>query len=166
MKFSSAKAALPYFPSAATGSQGSSNAALTLDRTLGQALAERNSAPGRESRMQALWELLAEIASECSAPNWNGEGASAVGVYAFDEASRVLDLLPERLLPQDVYPEPRGAIAFHWMPGDGKHIVISVSGNRSIEFAAVRGPLDEEAGRKPFSTLLPPAVMVHLTSRG
>ncbi len=62
-------------------------------------------------------KALGEVYEECSEDNWDGYGASAVGVDTYLESQRFLQLLPTTIPFPEITVEPDGEIAFEWFEG-------------------------------------------------
>jgi len=98
---------------------------------------------------------LADLMERCTINDWDGQGASAIPASAFHEAWLILCLLPSSVPVPNVLPEPTGAIAFEWYRDRDRVFILSVSGVKTIEYAALFGPGDENHGRANFEQSLP-----------
>lgn len=112
-----------------------------------------------------LGEPVSEIASlmeQCMVDDWDGQGASAIPASAFREALLLLCLLPSSVPPPSVLPEPSGSVAFEWHRAPGRTFIVSVSGMKAIEYAALFGPGDEGHGRTNFEQSIPERLLLDL----
>lgn len=98
---------------------------------------------------------LAELMEQCTTANWDGQGASAIPGSAFHEALLILYLLPSSVPVPSVLPEPTGSIALEWYRDPHRVFLVSVSGAKTIEYAALFAPGDESHGRTNFEQSLP-----------
>lgn len=98
---------------------------------------------------------LAELMEQCMSDDWDGQGASAIPSSAFREALLILCLLPSSIPVPSVLPEPTGSIAFEWYRDPDRVFIVSVSGVKTIEYAAMFAPGDESHGRTNFEQSLP-----------
>src|SRR3989338_6372044 len=74
------------------------------------------------SRGQLLSELrysLNRIYDECSNPNWDGYGAQAISEDAYEEAERIISMLPSSIPAPEIIAEPTGDIGFERHRGRG-----------------------------------------------
>jgi len=100
-------------------------------------------------------DSLIELYRECANPDWDGEGAQPVGEGAVNEACTLLFLLPPDVSSPTLLAEPSGAIAFEWYKKPNQVLVLSVNGNKSIQFAALLGNGNESHGKVNFSGSMP-----------
>jgi hypothetical protein len=98
---------------------------------------------------------LAELMGQCTTDDWDGQGAAAIPASAFREALLILCLLPSSVSVPGVLPEPTGSIALEWYRDPQRVFIISVSGTKTIEYAALFAPGDESHGRINFEQSLP-----------
>lgn len=92
--------------------------------------------PARRELKQALREL----ASECSAPDWDGEGAAPVEPSTLAHARRFVDALPMGLPEPEPGVHPDGEIAFSWLGSKGHRLSIAVGPTGRITYAYRRLP--------------------------
>lgn len=108
-----------------------------------------------QSRIGDPASELVDVMGQCAIDDWDGQGASAIPVSAFHEAWLILCLLPSSIPVPKVLPEPTGAIALEWYRDRDHVFILSVSGAKTIEYAALFGPGDEGHGRVNFEQSLP-----------
>lgn len=84
-----------------------------------------------------MHEFLVEIVKECSSENWDGYGAHAITGGAYEEAKKIINILPSSIPAPELVPEPNGEIGFEWRKGKGRVFVISVGGNYLITYAGI-----------------------------
>jgi len=141
---------------------GVSDAALKISQILTKTAVELIRSATGQARIADPLSSLDRLFEECSAENWDGEGAAAIPYQAFEEAERLVYALPVFVPPPDVLPEPIGAVAFEWYRNQRYTYVLSVKGNHSVEFAGLFGPGDEIHGKANFDGCLPAMVAEHL----
>ena len=98
---------------------------------------------------------------DCMRADWDGYGASAITEDAFEEAKRIIELLPSSIEMPEIVAEPTGDIAFEWRRGRGRILVISVSGKHRIAYAGIFGD-NKVHGSEYFEETLPLAIIQHL----
>lgn len=148
-----------FYVPASPRSGGTSVSAISLDAALDWALERWTETAGNQLRLGGLEQSLVSILNECAVQGWDGYGAKPISPLALSEARQLLAVIPARLLPDEVLAEPHGGIAFQWNADDGNTLVLSLNGTKTIEFAATYGPIDEDAGKRSFSGLLPAHVL-------
>ena len=97
--------------------------------------------------LRAQIELLPE---ECSFPNWDGYGATAISRQAKENVQRFVDLLPADLPQPVAVPDPDGHIALCWDFGRDRLLTISVSGSDMASYAGMLGKDVRRYGQEPF----------------
>lgn len=148
-----------FFVPASPASSGTSPSAQFVNTALGKALLEWERTATRSIRVGNLQAQLRSIADECSGANWDGYGGKPVSPVAVEEARRFLTLIPHRLLPDEILAEPHGGIAFQWNGPRLRSLVLSLNGTKTIEYAAIRGPVEQDSGKRTFAGLLPSFVL-------
>jgi len=78
-----------------------------------------------------------EVYRECSCADWDGYGALAVTRDAYEEAKKIIDLLPSSIQMPEIVPEPTGEIGFEWRQGRGRIFIMSVNGRHRISYAGI-----------------------------
>ena len=110
-----------------------------------------------EESRQALWTLY----NETFQPDWDGYGAAAIPAEAFEEAWRLLELLPSSIPIPEILPEPDGEIGLEWYRNNRFVFVVSVSGKHRINYAGIFGD-NKTHGTEYFGESLPPVLMENL----
>lgn len=113
------------------------------------------------SSCQEVFSALEEVYKEASSADWDGYGANAVSVDAYEEAKKIINLLPSSIQAPDLLAEPTGEIGFEWRKGKGQVFVISVKGKNKINYAGVFGG-NKVHGSEYFDETLPIVVVDHL----
>ena len=96
-------------------------------------------------------------------PNWGGDDEAPITFAAYQEAKRILELLPLSLQSFEFTPEPNGSIAMEWRKGKNRMYLISVSGAGAIEYAGIFGRGNELHGKNNFADFLPRQIASHLS---
>lgn len=81
----------------------------------------------------AALSQLAELATECAEPGWDGEDAAAIEPVAVLSAERFVRALPDGIPLPEFAPEPDGSISLDWIRSRNR--LISLSVGRSIRLA-------------------------------
>lgn len=149
----------PFFVPANPSYGGTSASAAFLDRMLFVALSNWQRAAANKLRLSSLDEQLGLIMQECIVQGRDGYGAHPVSPLALREAKQLLEVLPKSLLPLEVVAEPHGGIAFQWQLANGRSLVVSMNGTKTLEFAAIYGPVDQDLGKRSFAGLFPPSIL-------
>lgn len=113
---------------------------------------------GRLYEMQAS---LDDVYEECSQPDWDGYGAIAVHEDAYEEAKKILSLLPSFIPMPEIVAEPSGSIGFEWHKEKGQVFALSVDGRHRIIYAGIIAG-DREHGSAYFEDAIPLMVRQHL----
>lgn len=111
---------------------------------------------------EPLYRDLYRIYRECFKPDWDNDGADPINEQTFIEAIMLLDQLPSDLPLPDIIPEPTGNVAFEWYKGKRNVYVISVGGNKIIEYAGLFGRHNKTYGAEYFSGELPVLIISHI----
>lgn len=104
---------------------------------------------------------LREIYKECSANNWDGYGSAAITYNAYEEAAKVIKLLPSSIQMPEITAEPTGGIGLEWYRGKNRVFVISVSGKHIISYAGIFNG-NKLHGSEYFEETLPLVIIQHL----
>jgi hypothetical protein len=104
---------------------------------------------------------LLEVYRECSCADWDGYGAAAVTPDAYEEAKKIIDLLPSSIQVPEIVPEPTGEIGFEWRQGRGRIFIMSVNGRHRISYAGIFDG-NKTHGSEYFEETLPSVVIEHL----
>jgi len=104
---------------------------------------------------------LFEVYKECSEVDWDGYGASAITKDAYEEARKIINLLPSSIIMPDIVAEPTGEIGLEWRKGRKQVFVISVSGKHRINYAGIFGG-NKTHGTEYFEETLPAIIIEHL----
>lgn len=109
---------------------------------------------------EALISLF-EVSRECSQSDWDGYGATAISEHAYEEAEKIINLLPSSIPMPEIVAEPTGDIGFEWRSGRGQVFVISVGGKHRITYAGIFAG-NKVHGSEYFEDTLPLAIIQHL----
>lgn len=82
---------------------------------------------------------LAEVASGCSLPGWDGYGAQPVNPETLAQATEFLKALPLSTPPPSVSADPDGQITFEWYKSPRRIISVSISSEGDLHFASLEG---------------------------
>ncbi len=104
---------------------------------------------------------LLDVYRECSCADWDGYGAAAITPEAYEEAKRIIDLLPSSIQMPEIVAEPTGEVGFEWRRGRGRIFVISIDGRHKITYAGLFDG-NKTHGTEYFGETLPAAVIEHL----
>ncbi len=105
-------------------------------------------------------EALGEVYEECS-ENWDGYGASAVGLDTYLESRRFLQLIPTTLPFPEITIEPDGEIAFEWYEGPRMILSVSVGSDNALTYAGLFG-INKTHGMEYFGDELPATILSNL----
>lgn len=119
-----------------------------------------------QRRLVQPLDSLIELCRECANPDWDGEGARPIKEETANEACTLLLLLPPNVSSPTLVAEPSGAIAFEWYKRPNQVLVLSVNGNKSIQFAALLGDGNESHGKVNFSGSMPKEIQDKLDAFG
>lgn len=104
---------------------------------------------------------LYEIYRQYSQQDWDGYGAAAVSLGAYEEAVKLINLLPSSIKMPEILAEPTGEIAFEWWEAAGQVFVLSVGGKHRISYAEILGE-DKAHGTVYFGETFPALIYEHL----
>lgn len=82
---------------------------------------------------------LHEMASECAAEDWDGDGACGISPIAVSNAVDFLRALPAGLRLPDCSAEPDGSVSFEWAPSRHRRFMVSVGEGDRLAYAWVDG---------------------------
>ena len=71
---------------------------------------------------------LFEVYRECSYSDWDGYDAVAISEDAYEEAQKIINLLPSSIPMPEIVAEPTGDIGFEWRRDKRQVFVLSVGG--------------------------------------
>ena len=117
---------------AANGSAISDEAYTVRDAARAVRLADERSQALFGEKAEAISRIW-EIASECSDPDWDGDGAAPSSIVAALSAEAFVRALPRGLPLPEPAPEPDGSISLDWIPS--RHRMLSISVGDSIRLA-------------------------------
>ena len=137
--------------------RGWSPEAEIVSRLLEEALDHLSNTGTERQRLQNAVDALDEVYQECCEPNWDGYGAEAISEEAYQEAFKLLTLLPSSTPLPEIVPEPRGAIGLEWSTGKRFIFVASVRGENFITYAGIFA-VNKTHGREYFSDAIPPII--------
>lgn len=106
-------------------------------------------------------QSLKDVFDECSKEHWDGYDALAIKEDAFDEARRLIELLPTTIPMPVATPEPDGALGLEWYRSNRLVFVASVSGNNEIDYAGLFGP-NKIHGTLYFGDFLPKKIIENI----
>lgn len=109
-----------------------------------------------------LHDEVAELASECSTPGWDGYGADPISEEAELRAHYLIDVAPESIPPPMMIPSPEGEISLEWHVGRNRSLSVTPEADHSLIYAAILGPEQTRYGREPFSDSWPPPIVIML----
>ncbi len=87
--------------------------------------------------LDELRDSLNEVYRECSQPDWDGYGATAISQEAYEEANKIINLLPSSIPMPEIFADPTGDIAFEWHKEKSQVFAFSVKGKNTIIFAGL-----------------------------
>lgn len=108
----------------------------------------------------ALISLL-EVYRACSQADWDGYGAAAISEDAYEEAVKIINLLPSSISMPEITAEPTGEIGFEWHKSKGQVFVISVRGRHRLNYAGIFSG-NKVHGSEYFEDTLPLAIIQRL----
>lgn len=138
-----------------------SQEALTLRKAL-QRTTEGDSERDHRSVIfgQRYW-ALAEAYQDALANNWDGYGALAAGIGAYESASLFLDLLPSSAPDPEIAIDPDGDVSFDWHYGPRANFSVSVNATGQLSYAGLYG-WNSNYGTDSISDGLPRAILDNL----
>jgi hypothetical protein len=104
---------------------------------------------------------LRETFEECSVPDWDGYNALPINEDAFNEANKIIELLPSSIPMPEIMADPNGEIAFEWRKGNNHIFVLSVSGRQKITYAGIFGS-NKTHGVEYYNSSLPSIILDYI----
>ncbi len=102
---------------------------------------------------------LDNVILDCHKPGWDGYGAKAVSVEAYDLAKRFIQSLPAGIPRPFLSADPDGCVTFEWQASARRLLLVSVHPDYRVDYAARFGSeKDCDYGTKPFFDKLPPGL--------
>jgi len=111
--------------------------------------------------LDEILTALFEIYKDCSIGDWDAYGASPVTEDVYEEAKKIVNLLPSSIESPEIVAEPTGEIGFEWRNGKDHVFVISVGGKHRITYAGIFGG-NKIHGSEYFEESLPSIIIEHL----
>lgn len=105
---------------------------------------------------------LAQIALDCSEPDWDGSGASPVDPMAVENASRFILALPEGLPMPEVAPEPDGAISLDWIHSRHRALSVSIGPRARVAAAWIDSPNSGQSVERFDGSTVPDLVVLKI----
>ena len=118
-----------------------------------------------QRQFEAALISLEDTFHECSKVNWDGYDATPIIDKAYNEAKKLLLLLPSPLPLPEIVPEATGEIGLEWYIARQFTFVISVGGNNVITFAGLFGEGNEVHGTEEFFEESIPPIIIDFISR-
>lgn len=115
----------------------------------------------QHQRLEDALIALDGVYQECCESNWDGYGAEAITEDAYQEAFKLLRLLPSNIPIPEIVPEPDGAIGLEWSKGRRFVFVASVCGENFITYAGMFG-VNKIHGTEYFGDSLPSVVVENI----
>lgn len=109
--------------------------------------------PGLGAVVQLCAELD-DVMIDCHRPGWDGYGAEAVSVEAYELAQRFVRSLPAGIPRPLLSADPDGCVTFEWRVSPRRLVLVSVRPDYRIEYAALFGSA-ESHGTEPFFDKFP-----------
>lgn len=146
-----------------SGVRGESSEARQIENALRRVIFGEEQSRCSESHIisrteQAISELY-KAYLEAAIPGWHGGEGDPVTIETFAEAARFLQLLPEDILPDDVYAEPDGDLALEWYAGKGKLVIVSFDGKRRAIYRIRISDNEKSSGQFPLDAEVPDFVL-------
>jgi len=89
----------------------------------------------KNSLISKLWEL----ADECGAEDWDGEGAAAIAEGAIGNVVAFIRALPVGLPLPELSPEPDGAVSLDWMVSKTRMFSVSCGSSSRLAYSWLDG---------------------------
>jgi len=102
-------------------------------------------------------EKIAEL--KRAALNWDSEGAARVSANTLDEAANFVEALPLWAPLPEVMADPRGHVGFEWDFGKSFVLVVTVSGQNRLTYAALLGKGARAHGIEVFNDMVPRGIL-------
>lgn len=110
-----------------------------------------------------LKRALRDLAQECGAPNWDGEGAAPVEPSTLAHALRFVDALPMGLPEPEPGVHPDGEISLSWIGSKGHRLSMAVGATGRITYAYRRLP-DKLNGTAWLGDRIPTALVEYIAT--
>lgn len=114
-----------------------------------------------EYSLDDVFTSLFEVYKDCSQPDWDGHDAVAISEDVYEEAKKIINLLPSAIPMPEIVAEPNGDIGFEWRRDKGQVFAISVGGKHRITYAGIFSG-NKVHGSEYFEETLPLAIIQHL----
>lgn len=105
----------------------------------------------------AIEQLCAELGNvmlDCHQSGWDGYGAVAISVEAYDLAQRFIRSLPAGIPRPLLSADSDGCVTFEWQVAPRRLVLVSVRPDYRIDYAALFGSA-ESHGTEPFFDKFP-----------
>lgn len=113
-----------------------------------------------KEKREALDELH-EVASETAAYNWDGYGARAMDIHAYDRTKRFLQYWPEELPFPEIGVMPEGDISLDWDFARRRSLTVLIGAENRITYAMINLD-DEKSGTLSFIENTPKPIISSL----
>ncbi len=100
---------------------------------------------------------LDNVMIDCHAAGWDGYGADAVSVEAYELAQRFIRSLPAGIPLPTISADSDGCVTFEWHVSPRRMLLVSVRPDYRIDFAGLFGGA-EIYGTSPFFDRLPAGI--------
>jgi hypothetical protein len=112
----------------------------------------------------AVISSLRALASECNAPDWDGENANAMSPIALLNAENFIRALPDAIPLPELAPEPDGSVSLDWIQARNRLFSLSISSTDRLAFAWLDGS-DKGHGVARFDgQTVPPRILMGIQS--
>lgn len=111
-----------------------------------------------DARTELKLEPLTELYLDCRQEDWDCYGAKAISYYTYENAKRVLDLLPTILPNPEVSAYPDGDISFEWFISKTRSLDLSVDADGKLSFVALLGD-KRRKGSEKFTDTIPEDIL-------
>ena len=91
---------------------------------------------------------------DCHQPDWDGYGAEAISVEAYELAQRFIRSLPAGIPHPLLSADSDGCVTFEWQVAPRRLVLVSVRPDYRIDYAALFGSA-ESHGTEPFFDKFP-----------
>ena len=98
---------------------------------------------------------IEQLATECSASDWDGYGASGISEVTKQATQRFVDLLPPALPEPEAVPDPEGEIWLCWDFGKDRVFTVNVGDTETLSYAGLLGSGVKRHGQEPFRGEVP-----------
>lgn len=110
---------------------------------------------GKAQAISSIWQL----AADCSAADWDGEGAKPISEAAAVIAEDFISALPDNFPLPEVAPENDGAISLDWIASRYRVFTLSINGSNRLAYAWLDGT-DRGHGVVRFNGVqIPPSIL-------